>query len=198
MDIKEATMAIEAILFASGEPVPVERIAEVLELDKPTAIKLLLSLGDKLENADSALQIVRMEDKFQLCSKKQFGDVIRRAMDMRKNAPLSQASLEVLAIIAYNQPVTKSFLEQVRGVDCSGVVNSLSVKGLIEEKGRLDLPGRPLTYGTTTDFLRCFGISSLSELPSLPEYQENPEQLDGQSTFDEMLDGQPKQQEAEV
>ena len=106
-----------------------------------------------------------------MCSKKEYGEYIRRVMDIKRNAPLSQAAMEVLAVIAYNQPVTKAFIEQVRGVDCSGVVGSLASKGLIEEKGRLELPGRPLLYGTTDNFLRCFQIESLDELP-VPVNQE--------------------------
>ena len=93
-------------------------------------------------------------------------------MTVSLKTPLSQAALEVLAVVAYNQPVTKAFVEQVRGVDCSGVIGSLTTKGLIEEKGRLELPGRPLIYGTTENFLRCFNVSSLDELPALPEEEE--------------------------
>ena len=103
-----------------------------------------------------------------MVSKKEFAPQIRTVMDLRRNTPLSQAALEVLAVVAYNQPVTKAFVEQVRGVDCSGVIGSLTTKGLVEEKGRLELPGRPLLYGTTENFLRCFNISSLDELPPLP------------------------------
>jgi segregation and condensation protein B len=90
-------------------------------------------------------------------------------LDLKRNAPLSQAAFEVLAIIAYNQPITKPYIEQIRGVDCSGVVNTLCQRGLIEEKGRLDVPGRPVLYGTTSDFLRCFSLNSLSDLPELPK-----------------------------
>ena len=110
-----------------------------------------------------------------MVSKKEFAPQIRTVMDLRRNTPLSQAALEVLAVVAYNQPVTKAFVEQVRGVDCSGVIGSLTTKGLVEEKGRLELPGRPLLYGTTENFLRCFNISSLDELPPLPENDEDKE-----------------------
>jgi segregation and condensation protein B len=105
-------------------------------------------------------------------------------MDIRRNTPLSQAAMEVLAIIAYNQPVTRPFVEQVRGVDCSAVVQGLQQKGLIEEKGRMDLPGRPLLYGTTSNFLRCFGISSLDQLPPLPQKEDNTMR---ETTLDEVL-----------
>ena len=107
-----------------------------------------------------------------MVSVKEYAPQIRTIMDLRRNSPLSQAALEVLAVVAYNQPVTKAFVEQVRGVDCSGVIGSLTLKGLVEEKGRLELPGRPLLYGTTENFLRCFNISSLEELPPLPENDE--------------------------
>ena len=104
-----------------------------------------------------------------MVSKKEFAPQIRTVMDLRRNTPLSQAALEVLAVVAYNQPVTKAFVEQVRGVDCSGVISTLCQKRLVEEKGRLELPGRPLVYGTTPEFLRCFGVESLDELPELPK-----------------------------
>ena len=122
-----------------------------------------------------------------MCNKKQYGESIRKVMDIKKNAPLSQAALEVLAVIAYNQPVTKAFVEQVRGVDCSGVIGSLTTKNLIEEKGRLELPGRPLLYGTTENFLKCFQISSLDELPELPKQESKEENAEGES--EEKADG---------
>ena len=114
-----------------------------------------------------------------MCSVEEYAPQIRIVMDLRRNTPLSQAAAEVLAVIAYNQPVTKAFVEQVRGVDCSGVVANLISRELIEEKGRLELPGRPLVYGTTDHFLRCFNISSLDELPPLPEEQEKQEEFGG-------------------
>ena len=110
-----------------------------------------------------------MNKSYQMVSAKKFAPEIRKVMDLRRNTPLSQAALEVLAVVAYNQPVTKAFVEQVRGVDCSGVLGSLTTKGLVEEKGRLELPGRPLLYGTTENFLRCFNLESIENLPPLPE-----------------------------
>ncbi len=157
--------ALEAILFASGEPVALERIADVLEIDKPSAEKIMHNLSDRFNSENSGIRIVSLEDGWQMCTRPEYADKVRAALDMRRNMPLSQAALEVLAVVAYNQPVTKAFVEQVRGVDCSGVLASLTAKGLIEERGRLELPGRPLIYGTTPDFLRCLGISSLDELP---------------------------------
>mgnify|MGYP000874956052 FL=1 len=157
--------AAEAIIFASGEPVTTERIADVLKLDRHTAEKVLNNLSDHFNEENAGIRLIELEGGWQMCTRPEHADEVREALDMRRNMPLSQAALEVVAVIAYNQPVTKAFIEQVRGVDCSGVVSSLVSKGLIEERGRLELPGRPLVYGTTSDFLRCLGISSLDELP---------------------------------
>ena len=169
MKVQQLQAAAEAILFSAGEPLELARIAEALELDEEYTVKILERLGAELDERESGLCLVRMEDRFQLCTRTQFADVIRGVLEVKKNAPLSSAAFEVLAVIAYNQPVTKSYIEQVRGVDCSSVVNTLCQRGLVEEKGRLDLPGRPLLYGTTPDFLKCFCMSSLTELPELPE-----------------------------
>ncbi len=165
--------AIEAILFASGEPVALDRIAGVLEMDKGTAEKIMRSLADRFNAENSGVRIVGLGGSWQMCTRPEYADKVRAALDMRRNMPLSQAALEVLAVVAYNQPVTKAFVEQVRGVDCSGVLASLTAKGLVEERGRLDLPGRPLVYGTTPDFLRCLGISSLDELPPVEHGEED-------------------------
>lgn len=169
MKVQQLQAAAEAILFAAGEPLELVRIAEALELDEEYTVKILERLGAELDERESGLSLVRMEDRYQLCTRTQFADVIRGVLEVKKNAPLSSAAFEVLAVIAYNQPVTKSYIEQVRGVDCSSVVNTLCQRGLVEEKGRLELPGRPLLYGTTPVFLKCFCMSSLTELPELPE-----------------------------
>ena len=191
MEIKEYQAAIEAVLFASGEPVAATRLAEVLELDLETAVRLTDDWLQDVNTRGGGLLAVRLGDKYQLCTNKTYAGYVRRAMDIRRNTPLSQAAMEVLAIVAYNQPVTKAFIEQVRGVDCGAVVQGLAAKGLIEEKGRLELPGRPLLYGTTADFLRCFGVSTLDELPPLPQKEE-----DGmvETTLEEVIeeaDGEP-------
>ena len=161
--------AIEAILFASGDSVAVDRIATALELTKKEAEKLTDELMAEYIAAQRGITIIKLENAYQMVSVKEYAKEIRTVMDLRRNTPLSQAALEVLAVIAYNQPVTKAFVEQVRGVDCSGVIGSLTTKDLIEEKGRLELPGRPLIYGTTENFLRCFSLSSLDDLPDPPE-----------------------------
>lgn len=169
MKVQQLQAAAEAILFASGEPLECARIAEALELDEEYTEKILDRLAAELDERESGICLLRMDDRYQLCTRTQFADVIRGVLEVKKNAPLSAAAFEVLAVIAYNQPVTKSYIEQVRGVDCSSVVNTLCQKGLVEEKGRLELPGRPLLYGTTPEFLKCFCMSSLNELPELPE-----------------------------
>lgn len=173
MTDKEIKAACEAVLFACGESVNAKRIAQALELDEKKVEPQLEALVNDYENVEHGIAVIKLNDSYLMCNKKQHGEAIRRVMDIKKNTPLSQAALEVLAVIAYNQPVTKAFIEQVRGVDCSGVIGSLTTKNLIEEKGRLELPGRPLLYGTTENFLKCFQISSLDELPELPKQQEN-------------------------
>jgi segregation and condensation protein B len=174
---------IEAILFAAGEPLEIARIAEALDTEVETARLFLENYSKELDNRESGICLLKMEDKYQLTTRAEFADTVRNILEIKRNAPLSQAAFEVLAVVAYNQPVTKSYVEQVRGVDCSGVIATLSQKGLIEEKGRLDLPGRPLVYGTTSEFLKCFCISSISELPELPN--NNEEEREAQITFEE-------------
>ena len=161
--------AIEAILFANGSSVETKRISPALEIPESQAEEHISALIDDYNNANRGITIIKLDDAYQMVSCKEYATQIRTVMDLRRNTPLSQAALEVLAVVAYNQPVTKAFVEQVRGVDCSGVIGSLTAKGLVEEKGRLELPGRPLLYGTTENFLRCFNINSLEELPPLPE-----------------------------
>ncbi len=169
MVTEKINSAIEAILFANGSSVEPSRIAAALEISEDDARAHLEELMEEYQSSDRGITIIRLKDSYQMVSVKEFAPAIRTVMDLRRNTPLSQAALEVLAVIAYNQPVTKAFVEQVRGVDCSGVIGSLTSKDLIEEKGRLELPGRPLIYGTTENFLRCFNISSIEELPPLPE-----------------------------
>lgn len=170
--------ACEAILFASGEPVEATRIAEALELETEVVTGALWELARSLDERGSGICLLRLGSKYQLCSRVEYAQQVRSVLDIKKNAPLSPAAFEVLAVVAYNQPVTKAYIEQIRGVDCSGVVATLCQKGLLEEKGRLDLPGRPLLYGTTPDFLRCFCLSSLADLPELPEKPETEQEQD--------------------
>lgn len=170
VNAKELQAAAEAVLFSVGEPIELERIAAALEIEAESAEQLLMNLSASLDERGSGICLLKLGSKYQLSSRAQFAPQIRSVLEVKRNAPLSQAAFEVLAVIAYNQPVTKSFVEQVRGVDCSGVIATLCQKKLVEEKGRLDLPGRPLLYGTTPEFLRCFSVSSLEELPELPNH----------------------------
>ncbi|MCM1544905.1 MAG: SMC-Scp complex subunit ScpB [Ruminococcus sp.] len=189
MTLEKIKSMLEAVLFAVAEPIELERLSSALEVDELTLEEALAKLQADYEKRKSGLCLLKLENKYQLCTATQYADEIRKVLEVRRNAPLSQAAFEVLAVIAYNQPVTKAFVEQVRGVDCSGVISSLCQKQLIEEKGRLDLPGRPLIYGTTANFLRCFCVSSLDELPSLPdknaENAEKPKEIEENLKKDE-------------
>ena len=189
MEIKQYMAAIEAVLFASGEPVSAERLAETLELDEETVIRFADDLMHDYNTRGGGITMVKLNSSYQFCSARAYAEYVRRAMEIRRNTPLSQAAMEVLAIVAYNQPVTRAFIEQVRGVDCSAVVQGLMVKGLIEERGRLELPGRPLLYGTTENFLRCFGVSCLEELPPLPQ-QEGSAEDSGETTLEDFVDSE--------
>lgn len=169
MKNKDLLSAFEAVLFASGEPMSIERFAQIFEISPDEVIEIMDELSQKLSKNNSATEILRLENMYQLATKTEFAPYIKRAFDIKRKTPLSSAALEVLAVVAYNQPVTKAFIEQVRGVDCSGVVTTLIEKGLIEERGRLELPGKPLLYGTTKNFLRCFELNDLNGLPPLPK-----------------------------
>ncbi|MEF9982920.1 MAG: SMC-Scp complex subunit ScpB [Oscillospiraceae bacterium] len=168
---------IFAILFASGEPIEAEKLSQAVEIDKELLNKLVRNLADNLEDKGFPLQVLTLGTKFQLATDVKYAPVIKSALDVKRNVPLSQAAMEVLAIVAYNQPVTKSFVEQIRGVDSSGIVNSLVEKSLIEEAGRLEIPGRPISYVTSSNFLRCFGISSLDELPLIDYNSQDDEEI---------------------
>ena len=168
LDLREVEAAVEAILFAAGEPLPIERICLALDLDRPTAEQVLQKLGDHYAYERRGIRLVRMEDCYQLCSSTDYADLIRKAFEIRKTARLSQPALEVLTIVAYYQPTTRAYVDQVRGVDSSYTVGLLLERGFIEECGRLQVPGRPRLYRTTKKFLRDFHLSSLEELPEMP------------------------------
>lgn len=165
--------AAEAILFASGEPVRCERIALALEINSEEADEVLSALAAKLETENSGLRLVRLGEKAQLCTRGEYAACIRVALETRKPPALSQAAMEVLAIAAYRQPVTRAYIEQVRGVDSAYTVASLVEKGFLEESGRLEVPGRPALFRTTDQFLRVFGLTSLAELTPLPTEGED-------------------------
>lgn len=168
MELKELEGTIEGILFAAGEPVPVERICLTLEQDKETVDSVCQRLADQYGYERRGIRLVKLENSWQMCSAPEYADSIRKTLESRKPAKLSQPALEVLSIIAYFQPVTRAYIEQVRGVDSSYTVGLLLERGLICEAGRLSVPGRPMQFRTTKNFLRSFGLSSLDDLPELP------------------------------
>ena len=171
MEIKEKLGAVEAIIFASGEPIEIYRISEASGIDVGAIPSMIRLLNERYEDHGSGIRIKKLESSYQMCACEDFAPQIRAALETKKTTPLSNAAMEVLTIIAYNQPVSKGFVENVRGVDSSSVVNNLVEKGLVEEAGRLDIPGKPIVYKTTAIFLRSFGLSSLSELPPLPGHE---------------------------
>ena len=167
-EMKEIEAAVEGILFASGEPVHIDRICLAAELDRPTAELVLQKLMDYYSFERRGMRLLRLEDSWQLCSAPEYADVIRRAFEIRKPAKLSHPALEVLTIIAYYQPTTRAYVDQIRGVDSSYTVGLLLDRHLIEECGRLQVPGRPRLYRTTKAFLRAFHLNSLEDLPEMP------------------------------
>jgi segregation and condensation protein B len=168
VELKETEAALEAILFAAGEPVGVERLCLALDLDRATADAVCQRLADQYSYERRGLRLRRMDNAYQLCSAPEYADLVRKTLESRKPPKLSQPALEVLAIIAYYQPVTRAYIDQVRGVDSSYTVGLLLERELIEEAGRLAAPGRPIQYKTTKNFLRSFGLTCLEELPELP------------------------------
>jgi len=169
MEMKEIESAIEAILFAAGEPIHVDRICMAMEMDRPTVEQVLQKLMDFYAYERRGIRLLRIEDRWQLCSSPDCGDVIRKAFEIRKPAKLSQPALEVLTIIAYYQPTTRAYVDQIRGVDSSYTMGLLQERKLIEECGRLQVPGRPHLYRTTKQFLRAFHLTSLEDLPEMPD-----------------------------
>ncbi len=189
MKFNEYLCIIEAILFAVGDPITLDKLAEASGIERETVVKLIDQLERRYNVQESALKIVRLDDAFQIATREEYAPYVRKALENKRQAKLSPAALEVLAVVAYNQPVTKAFVEQVRGADSSGVINTLTERGLLCEAGRLDLPGRPLTYKTTDNFLRCFKLESLKQLPPLPrddgqldlsQLEQAEEELDGE------------------
>ncbi len=168
MELKELEGAIEGILFAAGDPVPLDRICFTLEQDKETVESVCQRLADQYSYERRGIRLVKLENSWQMCSAPEYADFIRKTMESRKPAKLSQPALEVLSIIAYFQPVTRAYIEQVRGVDSSYTVGLLLERELICEAGRLSVPGRPMQFRTTKNFLRAFGLTSLDDLPELP------------------------------
>ena len=177
MELNELQSALESVLFASGEPVPVERLCLGLEVDRPTLDAVAQELMDKYKYDRRGIRIVRMDTSYQMCAAPEYAPYVRKTLESRKPPKLSQPALEVLAVIAYYQPVTRAYVDQVRGVDSSYTVSLLLERDLIEEAGRLAVPGRPTLFRTTKNFLRTFELNSLAELPELPDSTQEGTQL---------------------
>ena len=193
MNTKELSRACEAVLFAGDEPVEAEKLCRIFDTEAEKIEKAMEYLKTRLNEKESGLMLLCLDGAYQMVTRKEYAPYVTAAYDLRRRTPLSQAALEVLAVVAYNQPVTRAFVEQVRGVDCSAVITNLVEKELIEERGRLELPGRPLLYGTTKNFLRCFCISDLSGLPDLPQKETT-----GTPDLGEQLSVEPENSEATV
>lgn len=163
----ETVAALEAVLFACGSPVESDRLRDLLGLTADELADAVRRLQEVLEDGQRGIQLIRVEQAYQLCTKPFVADTVKRALELRRTPPLSKAALEVLAVVAYHQPVTRSFIETVRGVDSASIVASLCDKGLIAERGCLDAPGKPTLFGTTEAFLRCFGLDSIQDLPTV-------------------------------
>ncbi len=191
LEMKEIEAAVEGILFASGEPVAIERICVAMEMDRPTVELVLQRLQDYYAYERRGMRLIRMEDSYQLCSAPEYAEIIRRAFEIRKPAKLSQPALEVLTIIAYYQPTTRAYVDQIRGVDSSYTVGLLLDRHLIEECGHLQVPGRPRLYRTTQAFLRAFHLRSLEELPEMPGLE-----ADGQIRLEDAI-LQPREETGE-
>jgi segregation and condensation protein B len=168
LEIKDRLGAIEAILFASGEPIEIYRLSEASGVDAGTLPSMIRLLNERYDDCGSGICIKKLDSSYQMCTREEYAEQVRSALETKRTAPLSNAAMEALTIIAYNQPVSKGFVENVRGIDSSSVINNLVEKGLVEEAGRLDVPGKPIVYRTTSVFLRSFGLSSTADLPPLP------------------------------
>lgn len=190
MELRELESAIEGILFAAGEPVGVERICLTLDADRQTVDAVCQRLADWYSYERRGIRLLRLDSSYQLVSAPEHADLIRKAFESRKPAKLSQPALEVLAIIAYYQPATRAYVDQIRGVDSSYTMSLLLERELIEECGRLAVPGRPIVYRTTTVFLRSFGLSSLEELPDLPSGEDGQITLEMQSAMERLREAE--------
>lgn len=171
MDNKQIENIIEAVLFVSGDGVEISRIAELIELDIETTEKIIDSFADRYNFEEHGLKIIKYGDLYQLSTRPELVEYISRFAGSKKPNNLSNAALEVLSIIAYNQPVTRSTIDKIRGVDSFGPLDKLITREIVEEVGRLDAPGRPILYGTTDEFLRIFGLKKLEEMPELDAFQ---------------------------
>ena len=187
MEFNELECKLEAVLFASGESISEDKLCAVLGIDKKELIDIATKLSDYYDYERRGIKLLKLDNRYQLCSRADYGREVRNALETRRRPTLTPSALEVLAIVAYKQPVTKAYIEQIRGVDSDYTVGSLVDKMLIEPCGRLDVPGRPILYRTTENFLRSFGMSSLGMLPKLSAMPENESE---QLTISEIVDSE--------
>lgn len=163
--IMKTEAAIEAILFSMGDAVALKELSKVLEIDEPTLDKIIQNMMDKYDKEDRGIRLIKLENSYQLCTKNEYYDVLTKVVNMPKKHNLTDSLMETLSIVAYKQPVTRQEIEAIRGVSCVHAINKLVEYNLIMEVGRLDAIGRPILFGTTEDFLRSFGVTSMDELP---------------------------------
>lgn len=197
LDGADAENIIQAVLFAAGHPLEYAKIAKLFGATPTETKKRIIAYAEKFNSENAALTMLAMDECAQICTREEFAPYIRDALGIRKGGNLSNSSIETLAIVAYNQPVTRVYVDTVRGVDSSYAVNSLLERGLIKVVGRLDQPGRPMLYGTTPDFLRCFGLTSLRELPEVEGAGGAPEILLNMTIDDIIPEGEEKSAEGE-
>ena len=192
MTLNQATKAAEAIIFASGDGMSFASLMEILDIDEKRMQYIIDTLKDKYYSGNSGIVLVQNSDIISFTTSKEQSEIVHNALAIKKNSPLSNAAMETLAIIAYNQPVSRAFIEQVRGVDSTSSVQTLLARNRIEEAGRLEIPGRPLSYKTTATFLRSFSLSSLADLPKVKaekkEGQLSTDDLAGDEQYDESDD----------
>ena len=181
MTLNQATKAAEAIIFASGDGMSFASLMEILDIDEKRMQYIIDTLKDKYYSGNSGIVLVQNSDIISFTTSKEQSEIVHNALAIKKNSPLSNAAMETLAIIAYNQPVSRAFIEQVRGVDSTSSVQTLLARNLIEEAGRLEIPGRPLSYKTTATFLRSFSLTSLADLPKIKAEKE-----EGQLSTDDL------------
>lgn len=192
MEIEKIKQIIESIMFAVGRDISVNELASVLELAPENIEEIIESMRAEFDEAGRGIQIIKVNNGYQLCSRKENYEYIYQIIDKRNKPNLSQAALETLAIIAYNPKITRAEIESIRGVNSDGTIYKLLEHNLIEDVGRLDAPGRPTTYATTKEFLRMFGYSSLEELPELPRYKLDENQ---QIVIDDLVTNEEKKEE---
>lgn len=198
MKLKDAEAIIEGILFAAGDPVDIERISDILDIDIKSTRAVLTALSNKYDEEKRGLKIIRLEDSYQMCTRGEYNEYISRLAEPRRMQTLSNAAMEVLSIVAYKQPVTRAVIEQIRGVSCDTLVNRLLERNLIQEIGRLDTPGRPMLFGTNDEFLRCFGISSVTELPDYEKISSEQISLEGEEGYMAAIDEKTEEEMAKV